>query len=78
MDNHQSPEHSALVSNLRIGIWLLGIPAWIFGAIERSAAIFSHPGISALDLAQVLTAAFFLGCWLLLKPTPRIFSLLKS
>lgn len=67
-----SLEMLAFLSTLKQGIWFLCIPAWSFGTLERSAAALSHPYISALDVTQVLTAAFFLVCWLLLKPVPAL------
>ncbi|MGV0028041.1 hypothetical protein [Phormidesmis priestleyi] len=69
MDDHQPAlEATELLSSLKQGIWLLCIPAWLFGAIERGATAFSHRSVTPLDLLQILTAAFFLTSWLLLKP----------
>lgn len=66
-----NPAAAILMSRLRQGLWFLCIPAWLFGAAERGVTVFSHSAISMGDFLQVLTAAFFLLGWLLLKPTPR-------
>ncbi|KAM3099246.1 hypothetical protein ACKFKG_03790 [Phormidesmis sp. 146-35] len=68
MNNQPTPEVSELLTSLKRWIWILCIPAWLFGAIERGATAFSHPWVTPLDLLQILTAAFFLTSWLLLKP----------
>lgn len=68
MNSQKAAETAIFLANLRQGIWLLCIPAWLFGTIERSATVFSHSCITAVDLVQISTASFFLVCWLLLKP----------
>jgi len=68
MDNQPTPEASELLISLKQWIWILCLPAWLFGAIERGATAFSHRWLIPLDLLQMLTAAFFLTSWLLLKP----------
>lgn len=72
MNNKQSSELSVFVANLQNGIWLLGVPSWIFGMIDRSAASLSDGYLSAVDLAQVFTAFFFFTSWLLLKPASKL------
>lgn len=69
--NTSSPsfELIAFLSNLRNGIWLLGISSWIFGIIDRSVASFADGYLSALDITQLFTASFFFVSWLLLKPS---------
>jgi hypothetical protein len=66
---HQNPAKiSAFVSNLRNGIWLLGIPSWLFGITDRSMATLADGYLSAMDFMQLLTASFFFLSWLFLKP----------
>jgi hypothetical protein len=56
------------LGNLKQGIWLLGISCWLFGITDRSIASFADGYLSALDIAQLFTAAFFFMSWLFLKP----------
>ncbi|NJL83608.1 MAG: hypothetical protein HC890_12850 [Chloroflexaceae bacterium] len=53
---------------LKKGIWLLGLPIWIFAIADRSLAALADGYFSGLDVVQILTATFFCFCWLLLKP----------
>lgn len=69
MNNSPSFELITFLSNLRNGIWLLGISSWIFGIIDRSFASFADGYLSALDITQLFTASFFFVSWLFLKPT---------
>ncbi|MFB2938860.1 hypothetical protein ACE1B6_26710 [Aerosakkonemataceae cyanobacterium BLCC-F154] len=59
---------SEFVTNLRNGIWLLGIPSWLFGITDRSMATLADGYLSAMDLMQLFTASFFFLSWLCLKP----------
>jgi hypothetical protein len=68
MNNNRSAEISIFIANLRSGIWLLGIPSWIFGMADRSIASLADGYVSAVELAQLLTAAFLLLSWISLKP----------
>ena len=71
--NHQPlSELTLFVIQLRQGIWFLGIPSWLFGLVDRSAASWAEQSLSAGDLIQVFPAAFFLVSWLLLKPTAKL------
>jgi len=72
MNNQQSSETSLFLSSLKNGIWFLGISSWLFGITDRSIASLSDGYLSALDIAQLFTAAFFFVSWLFLKPTPRV------
>lgn len=66
---HQSSvQISEFVSNLRNGIWLLGIPSWLFGISDRSMATLADGYLSAMDFMQLLTASLFFLSWLVLKP----------
>jgi hypothetical protein len=68
MDNQQTLEAMSFLASLKHGIWLLCIPAWLFGMLERGVTAFSHHAITPGDFFQILTATFFLVGWLLLKP----------
>lgn len=72
MNNRKSSEASLFLSSLKNGIWFLGISSWLFGIIDRSIASLSDGYLSALDIAQLFTAAFFFVSWLFLKPTPKV------
>lgn len=68
MNNYQSPQLSLFMANLRNGIWLLGIPSWIFGVADRTMASFADGYLSAIELSQLFTTSFLLLSWLYLKP----------
>lgn len=64
----QTPEMMAFLMNLRNGIWLFGVSSWLFGIADRSIATLSDGYLSALEIVQLFTAAFFFVGWLVLKP----------
>ena len=64
----QTSEFSAFVTNLKNGIWLLGIASWLFGITDRSIASFSDGYLSAIEIIQLFTASNFIVGWLYLKP----------
>lgn len=68
MTDNQSTQLSIFKANLRNGIWILGIPSWVFGVADRSLAAFADSYISAVELAQLFMTAFFLVSWIYLKP----------
>lgn len=68
MTNKQSITISSVVANFRNGIWLLGIPSWLFGITDRGLASFADGYLSAVDLVQIFTASLFFLSWLYLKP----------
>jgi len=68
-DKQQALEQSIFLGKLRNAIWLLGVSSWLFGITDRSIASFSDGYLSALDLIQLSTAAFFFVSWLFLKPS---------
>lgn len=72
MNNQQSSEASLFLGSLKNRIWFLGISSWLFGITDRSIASLSDGYLSALDIAQLFTAAFFFVSWLFLKPTPKV------
>lgn len=71
MENRQLSESSVFLSSLKNGIWFLGVSSWLFGITDRSIASFSDGYLSALDIIQLFTAAFFFVSWLFLKPTSK-------
>lgn len=73
MQNNKSLQISVFLANIRNGIWLFGIPSWLFGITDRSFASLADGYLSALDLMQLFTASLFFLSWLYLKPEP-IFS----
>lgn len=68
MKTDRSAQLAIFVGNLRNSVWLLGIPSWGFGVADRTIAAFADGYISAVELAQLFTTAFFLVSWLYLKP----------
>ncbi len=66
-----------IFKRLKAGIWLLGVPSWLFGLVDRTVASFADGYTSALDLVQLFTAAFFFVSWLFLKPSFAIFKIWK-
>ncbi len=72
MENRQTSESSIFLGSLKNGIWLVGISSWLFGITDRSIASLSDGYLSALDIAQLFTAAFFFVSWLFLKPTSKV------
>lgn len=61
-------EASLLITKIKNGIWSLGIPSWVVGIADRGVASFADGYISALEIFQLLTAAFLFISWLYLKP----------
>lgn len=53
---------------LKNGIWSVGIVSWLFGITDRTLAALMDGYLSALDIVQLCTAAFFFVSWLFLKP----------
>jgi hypothetical protein len=68
----QSNEVATFLQDLKMGIWFLGITAWLFGICDRSIASLADGYLSATDLLQLFTASFFLVCWLFLKPNQSV------
>lgn len=56
---------------LKNGIWSVGTASWLFGISDRTIAALMDGYLSALDLVQLFTAAFFFVSWLFLKPMKR-------
>jgi hypothetical protein len=72
MKKEQSPELSTFLSNLKSGIWFVGISSWLFGIGDRTIAALADGYLSAWDIIQLCTASFFFVGWLFLKPTSRL------
>ncbi len=53
---------------LKTGIWSVGTASWLFGISDRTLAAFMDGYLSAIDIVQLFTAAFFFVSWLFLKP----------
>ncbi len=68
----QSPEAKTFLVHLRQGLWLLGIPAWLFGMIDRGYATFANGTFSIYEFASFLTISFLFVSWLSLKPESSI------
>lgn len=65
----------SLLHHLRSGIWYLGLSGWSFGICDRTVAGLGDGYLSAVDLIQLFTAAFFAVLWLFLKPGGKSWSL---
>ncbi|MGF1496427.1 MAG: hypothetical protein ACFB8W_06325 [Elainellaceae cyanobacterium] len=54
------------------GIWVVGIPSWLFGIADRSIASFADGYLSVVEIIQLLTLSFFFFGWLGLKPDEEL------
>lgn len=70
MDKNETTKNHSPLGKLKRGIWILGISSWLFGIIDRSFASLADGYLSAIDVTQLFTAAFFFVSWLVLKPLP--------
>ncbi|YAF97335.1 MAG: hypothetical protein AB3A66_06640 [Nodularia sp. CChRGM 3473] len=61
-------EFAQFISKFKTGVWLFGIPSWIFGITDRSWAAFADGYLSTMEIFQLLTTSFFFVSWLYLKP----------
>jgi hypothetical protein len=61
-------ELALFILKLKNGIWLAGIPSWLFGITDRSLAAFADGYLSTLEVFQLFTASFFFLSWLYLRP----------
>lgn len=61
-------ELALFITKLKNGIWLAGIPSWLFGITDRSLAAFADGYLSTLEVFQLFTASFFFLSWLYLRP----------
>lgn len=63
-----SREQALFASNLKHGVWLLGIGAWVFAILDRIVAVFADNYLSNLETIQLLATCFFFLSWFFLKP----------
>jgi hypothetical protein len=61
-------EIAMFIVKLKNGVWLVGIPSWIFGITDRSIAAFADGYLSVVEVTQLFMTAFFFVSWLYLKP----------
>ncbi len=66
--SHQVKEIAFLIGRVRSGIWLFGIPSWLFGIGDRSFAAFADGYVSVIEVVQLFTASLFFASWLFLRP----------
>ncbi|TVP68141.1 MAG: hypothetical protein EA343_00140, partial [Nodularia sp. (in: Bacteria)] len=67
-DQDSTLELTEFISQFKTGIWLLGIPAWIYGIVDRSLDAYADGYLSSLEFFHLLTTALFFLSWLYLKP----------
>lgn len=67
-NNIPAIEFPLVFANFRSGLWLFGIPSWLFGIVDRSFAAFTDGYISSVELVHLFTASFFFLGWIYLKP----------
>lgn len=59
------------IAQIKNGIWMIGIPSWLFGITDRGIAAFAHGVPSPAEVLQLMMASFFFLTWLYLKPSPQ-------
>jgi hypothetical protein len=65
ISEHRLPAEDSLKRDIfHCGLWLLGIPAILYGAIERGMAAFSQPMVRVTDLSYCLIALTILLGWI--------------
>jgi hypothetical protein len=64
----ESTEANQFVTQLRQGLWLFGISAWLFGLIDRGIAAFADGYFSLTECLSVLAILLLLLSWVSLKP----------
>ncbi|WP_017314280.1 hypothetical protein [Mastigocladopsis repens] len=74
-DNKTKKSHPSIevdvaffILRLKNGIWLFGIPSFLFGITDRSLVAFADGYVSPIEVIQIFTASFFFLTWLYLKP----------
>lgn len=72
--NNQYLEISLFITNFKNGIWVFGIPSWLFGITDRTVASFADGYLSAIEVIHLFTASFFFLSWLYLKPDQSLTS----
>ncbi len=61
-------EIAIAIEQIKNGVWLFGIPSWLFGITDRSISAFADGYLSTLEVFQLFTTSFFFLSWLYLKP----------
>jgi hypothetical protein len=70
-DSSLPMEAISFLDQLKYGIWLLGIPCWLFGIVDRGLAAFADGSFSGTELSLAAMASFLFMSWLFLKPEPQ-------
>lgn len=65
-------EFAVFTSKFKIGIWLVGIPSWIFGITDRTVDALSDGYLAVGEIFQLLTTSLFFLSWLYLKPDTTV------
>ncbi|MBD2120786.1 hypothetical protein [Trichocoleus sp. FACHB-262] len=68
LTNGKTTEFSLVLANVRHGVWLFGIPAWLFAIIDRSFSALADSCFSAVEILHLSMASLFFVSWLCLKP----------
>lgn len=63
-----SIERSLYNRIFRTAVWVIGIPAWLFGIADRWTVMFSVPDSSGIEVSQFLFVSIIFLSWLFLKP----------
>lgn len=61
-------EIAIFIDKVKNGVWLFGIPSWLFGITDRSIAAFADGYLSSIEILHLFTTFFFFISWLYLKP----------
>jgi hypothetical protein len=64
----RASEISFFISQLKNGVWLFGIPSWVFGISDRTFAALTDGSVSGGEVIQLFTASLFFLSWVCLKP----------
>lgn len=64
----ESPETDLGMVQLKQGLWLIGISAWLFSLLDRSIAAFADGYFSVTECLTVLAISLLFLSWLSLKP----------
>ncbi|MEB3358704.1 MAG: hypothetical protein VKK04_18400 [Synechococcales bacterium] len=72
LSHAQQVESALRLVLFKHGIWVFGIPSWLFGIADRSIASFADGYLSVVEIIQLLTLSFFFFGWLGLKPDEEL------
>ncbi|MBD0266707.1 MAG: hypothetical protein ICV77_00295 [Cyanobacteria bacterium Co-bin8] len=53
---------------MKTAVWVIGIPAWLFGVADRGVAAFFDHSVTTSEVSQLLFVSIIFVSWLLLKP----------